>query len=75
MRRGVRDFVQKPWDNAQLLATLKNEIAAGRERRRRAADDQRELDEARRIQRKLLPASIPQVDGCEIATQWQPASG
>jgi sigma-B regulation protein RsbU (phosphoserine phosphatase) len=75
MRRGVRDFVQKPWDNAQLVATLKNEIAAGRERRRRAADDQRELDEARRIQRKLLPASIPQVEGCEIATQWQPASG
>jgi sigma-B regulation protein RsbU (phosphoserine phosphatase) len=75
MRRGVRDFVQKPWDNAQLIATLKNEIAAGRERRRRAADDQRELEEARRIQRKLLPASIPQIDGCEIATQWQPASG
>ena len=75
MRRGVRDFVQKPWDNAQLVATLKNEIAAGRERRRRAADDQRELDEARRIQRKLLPASIPPLEGCEIATQWQPASG
>lgn len=75
MRRGVRDFVQKPWDNAQLIATLKNEIAAGRDRRRRAADDQRELEEARRIQRKLLPASIPQIDGCEIATQWQPASG
>ena len=75
MRRGVRDFVQKPWDNTQLLATLKSEIAAGRERRRRAADDQRELEEARRIQRKLLPASIPQIDGCEIATQWQPASG
>ena len=75
MRRGVRDFVQKPWDNAQLLATLRNEIAAGRERRRRAADDQRELDEARRIQRKLLPSSIPPLEGCEIATQWQPASG
>lgn len=75
MRRGVRDFVQKPWDNAQLLATLRNEIAAGRERRRQAADDQRELDEARRIQRKLLPSSIPPLDGCEIATQWQPASG
>jgi sigma-B regulation protein RsbU (phosphoserine phosphatase) len=75
MRRGVRDFVQKPWDNEQLLTTLRNEIAAGRERRQRAADDQRELDEARRIQRKLLPSSVPQIDGCEIATQWQPASG
>ena len=75
MRRGVRDFVQKPWDNVQLLTTLRNEIAAGRERRRRAEDDRRELDEARRIQRKLLPTVVPQVDGCEIATQWQPASG
>jgi phosphoserine phosphatase RsbU/P len=75
MRRGVRDFVQKPWDNAQLLGMLRAEIAAGRERRRRALDEQRELEEARRIQRKLLPSTVPQVDGCEIASQWRPASG
>ena len=75
MRRGVRDFVQKPWDNATLLATVRSEIAAGRERRRHAEDDRRELEEARRIQRKLLPASVPQIDGCEISTHWQPASG
>jgi sigma-B regulation protein RsbU (phosphoserine phosphatase) len=75
MRRGVRDFVQKPWDNAQLLATLRSEIDAGRERRRRAEDEKREIEEARRIQRKLLPSSIPLFDGCEIATQWRPASG
>jgi sigma-B regulation protein RsbU (phosphoserine phosphatase) len=75
MRRGVRDFVQKPWDNAQLLATLRAEIAAGRERRRRDDDDKREFEEARRIQRKLLPSAVPQFDGCEIATQWRPASG
>jgi sigma-B regulation protein RsbU (phosphoserine phosphatase) len=75
MRRGVRDFVQKPWDNVQLLATLRAEIAAGRERRQRVENDKRELEEARRIQRKLLPASLPDVDGCEIASQWRPASG
>lgn len=75
MRRGVRDFVQKPWDNAQLLATLRSEITAGRGRRQRADDDRREMDEARRIQRKLLPASLPEIDGCEIASQWRPASG
>jgi sigma-B regulation protein RsbU (phosphoserine phosphatase) len=54
---------------------LRSEIDAGRERRRRAEDEKRELDEALRIQRKLLPSSIPQFDGCEIATQWRPASG
>ena len=35
----------------------------------------RELDEARRIQRKLLPATLPQMDGCELAASWQPATG
>ncbi len=75
MRRGVRDFVQKPWDNAHLLATLHNEIAAGRDRRRQVADDRREHDEAKRIQRKLLPSTVPPLDGCEIAIQWQPAAG
>jgi sigma-B regulation protein RsbU (phosphoserine phosphatase) len=75
MRRGVRDFVQKPWDNANLVETLRSEIAAGRDRRRRAHDEKRELDEARRIQRKLLPTTLPQLDGCEIASHWQPASG
>jgi phosphoserine phosphatase RsbU/P len=75
MRRGVRDFVQKPWDNVQLLTTLRTEIAAGRERRQQAKDDKREYEEARRIQRKLLPTTIPQIDGCEISTQWTPAAG
>ena len=75
MRRGVRDFVQKPWDNTHLVATLRAEIDKGRERRARQAHEQRELDEARRIQRKLLPAVLPQVEGCEIAWSWQPAAG
>jgi DNA-binding NtrC family response regulator len=30
MRRGARDFVQKPWDNARLIATLRTQIALGR---------------------------------------------
>ncbi|HYX20752.1 MAG TPA: sigma-54 dependent transcriptional regulator [Thermoanaerobaculia bacterium] len=34
MRRGARDFVQKPWDNARLLATLRTQIALGRALRR-----------------------------------------
>ncbi len=75
MRRGVRDFVQKPWDNTQLLATLRTEIEEGRSRRRRAEEEHRELQEALRIQRKLLPAAMPEIDGLEIATSWQPASG
>lgn len=75
MRRGVRDFVQKPWNNTQLLATIRTEIEEGRSRRRRAEEEHRELQEALRIQRKLLPAAMPEIDGLEIATSWQPASG
>jgi len=75
MRRGVCDFVQKPWDNAQLLNTLRSEIEKGRARRRTEALEARALEEARRIQRKLLPATLPQINGCEIAASWQPAAG
>jgi phosphoserine phosphatase RsbU/P len=75
MRRGVRDFVQKPWNNAQLLSTLSREIEAGRERRRSEAAERRELSEALKIQERLLPQQIPQIDGWEIAASWQPASG
>jgi DNA-binding NtrC family response regulator len=34
MRRGARDFVQKPWDNARLVATLRTQIELGRSLRR-----------------------------------------
>src|SRR6185295_5665035 len=75
MRRGVRDFVQKPWDNAHLLATVKHEIAEGRARRKRDAAERRELAEALKIQKRLLPQQVPQIEGWELAVSWQPASG
>ncbi|MEO8504422.1 MAG: sigma-54 dependent transcriptional regulator [Acidobacteriota bacterium] len=34
MRRGARDFVQKPWENARLLATLATQVELGRALRR-----------------------------------------
>jgi sigma-B regulation protein RsbU (phosphoserine phosphatase) len=75
MRGGVRDFVQKPWDNDQLLSTLRKEIEEGRAQRRRLELEQREMAEALRIQRKLLPSVVPQIDGWEVTASWQPASG
>ena len=63
MRRGVRNFVQKPWDNGSWSPSCapKSRPAA------RAASERelerRELDEARRIQRKLLPSTMPQIEG------------
>ena len=34
MRRGARDFIQKPWDNARVSAILKTQIELGRALRR-----------------------------------------
>src|SRR5206468_6620949 len=34
MRRGARDFVQKPWDNARLLTILRTQIELARALRR-----------------------------------------
>jgi phosphoserine phosphatase RsbU/P len=84
MRRGGRDFVQKPWDNSRLLQTLRTHIEQGRARRRAqrlsAEHAQREhslaleLEEAREIQRGLMPKSMPSLRGFELASAWQPAS-
>lgn len=56
MRRGARDYVQKPWDNARLLATLKTQIELGQAIRR----GQRLEDENRRLRRQGLPELIAQ---------------
>lgn len=74
MRRGVRDFVQKPWENAQLLNTLNTHIEWARNERRRMRMEEMEREDAREIERRLLPAEIPQIEDFEIACAWQPAS-
>jgi DNA-binding NtrC family response regulator len=34
MRRGARDYIEKPWDNARLLTTLRTQMELGRALRR-----------------------------------------
>ena len=34
MRQGARDYIEKPWDNARLMATLKTQIELGQALRR-----------------------------------------
>ncbi len=45
MRRGARDFIEKPWENARLLATLRSQVELGRALRRssRLEDENRAL--------------------------------
>jgi len=72
MRRGASDFVQKPWQNRQLLEKLEVQV----ERRQAIQVQQRlrtdELQEAREIQNNLLPREIPALPTYEIAGTTKP---
>jgi len=71
MREGAGDFVQKPWDNARLLDTVRAQVAAGR-RRRRA---QRLEADARDVQQRLLAGPLPRVPGFDLAVVSRVAEG
>jgi phosphoserine phosphatase RsbU/P len=76
MRRGVADFVQKPWENARLLRILRDQIMVGRARRREQrlkATRERELAAAEEIQQSLLPRHMPVIKGAELDVAWSPA--
>jgi DNA-binding NtrC family response regulator len=66
IHKGVGDFVQKPWNNDELLATVRTQIMRGQARRqaqRLEAETGQALEEARQIQQELLPTEIPQIPG------------
>src|SRR5215813_5269625 len=67
MRRGARSFVQKPWEDVMLLEIVGREIEDAQATKRRDAKQQREFEEARLIQRGLLPTSVPQIAGIDLA--------
>jgi sigma-B regulation protein RsbU (phosphoserine phosphatase) len=75
MRRGAKSFVQKPWEDSVLVEIVQREMGDGRSLRQRDARHAREQEEARLIQRTLLPSAMPQISTCDIAARWQPASG
>jgi sigma-B regulation protein RsbU (phosphoserine phosphatase) len=72
MRRGASDFTQKPWENQDLLQKLHNQLSWARARRRAQRQRDDELQEAREIQDSLLPKTLPEVAGYEVAATTQP---
>lgn len=54
MRRGARDFVQKPWENVRLLSIIRTQVELGRALRR----GQRLEAENRMLRREGLPKLI-----------------
>ncbi len=72
MRRGASDFIQKPWENQDLLQKLQNQLSWARGQRRAQRQRDQELQEAREIQDSLLPRKLPAVAGYEVAAMTQP---
>jgi len=66
MRRGARDFVQKPWDNNRLLATIRKQ--AEPERRKHS-----ELEIAANVQQKMFPRKHLRLDSLDYAGCCVPA--
>ena len=61
MRRGARDFIQKPWENARLLAVLRTQIELGGALRR----SQRLEAENRLLRAEGLPRFIANADSMQ----------
>ncbi len=65
MRRGARDFIQKPWDNARLLAVLRTQVELAEALRRGRRLEAENL--ALRDSVSDSPGELPQIIGRECA--------
>src|SRR5438067_10129566 len=61
MRRGARDFIQKPWENARLLSVLKTQVELSSALRR----SQRLEAENRLLRAEGLPTFIAEADSMQ----------
>ena len=68
---GADDYVTKPFSVRELLGRVRAILR--RSEGRSDLANQRELDEARQVQQRLLPVVIPQLPGFRIDGTWQPA--
>jgi sigma-B regulation protein RsbU (phosphoserine phosphatase) len=72
MRRGARDFIQKPWNNQQVLETLHEQIREHGRQFRRTKQWEQEMADAREVQHFLV-RPVPQLCGYEICASSRPA--
>lgn len=61
MRQGARDYIEKPWDNQRLLATLRTQIELGQALRK----SRRLEDENRMLRREGTPTFIAESPAME----------
>jgi phosphoserine phosphatase RsbU/P len=73
MRRGACDFVQKPWDNARLLGTIRKQADEAVARMKADRQVKSELEIARNVQQKLFPGQTRHLPSIDYAGQCIPA--
>lgn len=76
LKAGAKDFLTKPFDLTEVLARIANMLEVRMlhvAMRKRHKGLERELAVAAEIYRALLPASLPECDGYEIAAVSRPA--
>ncbi|HLK33866.1 MAG TPA: SpoIIE family protein phosphatase [Terriglobales bacterium] len=73
MRRGARDFIQKPWNNQDVLEALRAQISEHGRRLRHNQQWEQEISEAREIQQHLLARPVTQLRGFDICASSRPA--
>src|SRR5690348_16966359 len=73
MRRGARDFIQKPWNNQHVLEALRAQISDHNRALRQAGDWKREMTDAQEVQQHFLAQRVPDLPGYKICASSRSA--
>jgi DNA-binding NtrC family response regulator len=74
MRRGARDYLQKPWDNGRLIATLTTQLELGRALRAAHRLDAETARTRRRELPEVIAESRPMQEVMRLVEKVAPAS-
>ena len=71
LRRGASDFINKPWSNLKLVEKVQEQVERCQAMRHARRQRQEEEQEAREIQKGLLPSVIPNIRGYAVSASTQ----
>jgi len=72
MRRGASDFIQKPWDNRELLGKIREQVERCRVLRTSQLLHEEETSEAAEIQKGMFPKDLPRIPGYAVSAVTRP---